>query len=345
MTRLAQPVAGLEGAATVELHQRTRTGQGRGQCGAGPARGRPTDRADQPGRDPGYRSGEHDPIGGCAGRAGPGESPARGVRFLRAARLLTTRCRHTMAALSDGRIDEYRASLAVAGTSFLSPTDRRRWIPNSGRCWSGCRIARCRLTAARIGYRLDPQQRSHTAAQLSGPAGHLRPAPDTMAILSALLPARAGVAIYTVLDSAAATARAAGDIRSRGQVMADTLLDRVTGAASADEVPMQVQLIVAEDTLAGEATPGSDRRLRTYPSPDHPSVGGRADQQNSADTHPRRTDRCHRPPLSCTAPTTRTASSGQGTVANTSGATGNGTAPAAAAAAAANDSARCNGSW
>ena len=61
----------------------------------------------------------------------------------------------------------------------------------------------------------------------------LRPAPDTMSQLSALLPVAQGVAVYAALARSADTARAGGDARSRGQIMADTLVERVTGQASA----------------------------------------------------------------------------------------------------------------
>ncbi len=88
-----------------------------------------------------------------------------------------------------------------------------------------------------------------------------------MSILTALLPARAGVAIYTTLDKAAATARALGDTRSRGQVMADTLLARVTGAERADEVAVQVHIVVDETTLAGGPTAGHVVGYGPIPAP------------------------------------------------------------------------------
>ena len=55
----------------------------------------------------------------------------------------------------------------------------------------------------------------------------LRPAPDTMTWLTALLPVKDGVAAYAALTRAADTARAAGDPRPQGQVMADALVGRV----------------------------------------------------------------------------------------------------------------------
>jgi hypothetical protein len=57
----------------------------------------------------------------------------------------------------------------------------------------------------------------------------IRPAPDSMVQLSALLPVAGGVATYAALRRAADSARALGDPRSRGRVMADTFVGRVLG--------------------------------------------------------------------------------------------------------------------
>ena len=79
--------------------------------------------------------------------------------------------------------------------------------------------------AKRIAYELDPEgfvNRSRAAERDRRVT--LRPAPDTMARLTALLPVAQGVAAYAALIKAADTARATGDPRGRGQVMADTLV-------------------------------------------------------------------------------------------------------------------------
>ena len=99
-------------------------------------------------------------------------------------------------------------------------------------------------------YALDPaavvdrRRRAETERHVS-----LRPAPDTMSHLSALLPAAQGIAVWATLTRVADSLTAQGDGRSRGQIMADTLVARVTGQTTADTVPVAVNLVVSDQTL------------------------------------------------------------------------------------------------
>jgi hypothetical protein len=70
-----------------------------------------------------------------------------------------------------------------------------------------------------------------------------------MSYLTGLMPVAQGVATYAALSRAADEARAAGDPRSRGQVMADTLVERVTGQATADGTSVTVNLVMTERSL------------------------------------------------------------------------------------------------
>jgi hypothetical protein len=76
-----------------------------------------------------------------------------------------------------------------------------------------------------------------------------------MSQLSALLPVKDGVAVYAVLAREADRARAAGDERSRGQIMADTLMRRVLGAdATPGAAPgVMINLVVSDRVLWGES--------------------------------------------------------------------------------------------
>lgn len=76
----------------------------------------------------------------------------------------------------------------------------------------------------------------------------LRPAPDTMTYLTALLPVTAGVAVHAALTRQADALRAAGDNRSRGQIMADDLVERITGTPGGI-AGTEIQLIMTDRTL------------------------------------------------------------------------------------------------
>jgi hypothetical protein len=76
----------------------------------------------------------------------------------------------------------------------------------------------------------------------------IRPAPDTMTYLTALLPVAQGVSVYAALRR---EADVCADGRSRGQVMADTLVERTTGRSAAAATPIAVNLVLSDETLFG----------------------------------------------------------------------------------------------
>ena len=69
-----------------------------------------------------------------------------------------------------------------------------------------------------------------------------------MCYLTALLPVAAGVAVHAALTRHADAARSAGDPRSRGQLMADTLVERTTGRAGGIS-GVEIQLVMTDRTL------------------------------------------------------------------------------------------------
>ncbi|EUA24095.1 putative hNH nuclease [Mycobacterium xenopi 4042] len=68
--------------------------------------------------------------------------------------------------------------------------------------------------------------------------------------MTALLPVAQGVSVYAALKRAADTTF---DDRTRGQVMADTLVERVTGRAADVAEPVAVNLVISDETLLGGA--------------------------------------------------------------------------------------------
>ncbi|WP_434993791.1 HNH endonuclease [Arthrobacter sp. Ld5] len=187
------------------------------------------------------------------------ESPARGSRLLGLARALVTEMAHTLTALDTGQLNEWRATLLVRETACLSAADRcavdedlaadRGTFEGAG--------DRTLIAAARAAaYRRDPrsvtQRASHAARDRHV---SLRPAPDTMTYLTALLPVAQGVAMHAELTRHADTCRAAGDERSRGQLMADALVERTTGTPGGFS-RVEVQLIMTDRALLqGDSEP------------------------------------------------------------------------------------------
>ncbi|MFZ1283350.1 MAG: DUF222 domain-containing protein [Propionicimonas sp.] len=188
------------------------------------------------------------------------ESPHAGGRLLGMAKALVRELPWTWAALRSGRLSEYRAMLVVRETACLSVEDRA--AVDARVCGGASRVedlgsrrlvAECRQAA----YQLDPHSVVRRSAQaVSDRYVSLRPAPDTMTWLTALLPVAQGVAAYAALRVAADSARSAGDGRGGGQLMADTLVERLTGQATAEAVGVGVHLVMSDLTLlAADSAP------------------------------------------------------------------------------------------
>jgi hypothetical protein len=189
------------------------------------------------------------------------EPPSRGSRHLGVALALVRQMPHTLAALESGRLSEWRATLVVRETAMLT-AEQRTAVDDElaealgdGIGMLGDRELVRRVQA--ISYRLDAESvLARSRAAESRRHVSIRPAPDTMAYVTALLPVAQGVAVHTALTAAAATARAAGDERSKGQLMADTFADRVTGRSVADGPSVEVQVVMTDRALLdGDDTP------------------------------------------------------------------------------------------
>ncbi|WP_020142828.1 HNH endonuclease signature motif containing protein [Terracoccus sp. 273MFTsu3.1] len=206
------------------------------------------------------------------------ESPVRGAQHVRLALALTNEMPHTLAALEVGELSEWRAQILVTETATLT-TEQRSLVdaevvgPVADSGETTCRVGgvgdrelarrvravACRLDAASVMARAAKAEAERRVT--------IRPAPDTMAYVTALLPVAQAVAAHAALTAAADTARAAGDERGKGQVMADIFVTRVTGQTTADAVPVEVQLVMTDRALlAGDATPAQVPGYGTVPA-------------------------------------------------------------------------------
>ncbi len=184
-------------------------------------------------------------------------SPTEGSRRLHLARDLCLDLPSVLGLLTVGDIGGWTARLVVGELSHLDSATRRRVDPDLARAGLGEKSPKAAAAVARrLGYAADPEaavERCRTAR--SDRRVTLRPAPDTMSILSGLLPVEQGVACLAALDREAARLAAAGDRRGRGQIMADTLVERVTGQTSATDVPVEVQIVMPLATLLDPQSP------------------------------------------------------------------------------------------
>ena len=186
------------------------------------------------------------------------DSPARGGRHLGFARALVNEMPHTLAALETGALSEWRATIAVRESACLDVEDRRRL--DAELCSDVTRLdgmgdAAIAAAARAIAYRLDPHSVVDRAARAQEDRTvTIRPAPDTMTYVTALLPVAQGVSIYAALKR---EADVCCDGRSRGQVMADTLVERVTGRPAEQPVPVAVNVVISDQALVGVGNPAA----------------------------------------------------------------------------------------
>ena len=239
------------------------------------------------------------------------ESPAKGGRLLGLAKALVTEMPRTLAALEAGQLNEWRATLIVKETATLSAADRaavdEELAADTG-TFDGAGDRRIIAAARAAAYRRDPRTVTQRAAHAATERHvSLRPAPDTMCYLTALLPVSAGVAVYAALTRHADTLRAAGDPRTRGQLMADALVERTTGTPGGI-TGIEIQLVMTDRTLLqGDSEPARLPGYGIVPAgwardllqsggkaagtrPPDNGCGGRNRDRN--DRHPTRTRTC-----------------------------------------------------
>jgi hypothetical protein len=181
------------------------------------------------------------------------DSPVCGGRHLGLAKALVHEMPHTLAALECGALSEWRATLIVRESACLEVEDRR--LLDAELCadvskLDGMGDKRITAAAKEIAARLDAQAVVDRAAKAEADRTvTIRPAPDCMAYLTVLLPVRQGVGVYAALKRQADTTF---DDRSRGQVMADTLFERVTGRAAEEPESVTLNLVMTDQALWGQ---------------------------------------------------------------------------------------------
>jgi hypothetical protein len=181
------------------------------------------------------------------------DSPVKGGRHLGLAKALVREMPHTLHALAQGDISEWRATLIARETATLSAAHRSAVDAALADKLAGLGDAGTAREAKKLAYQLDPTSAiRRIRGAVKDRRVSIRPAPDTMTYLTGFLPVAQGVAVNLALTRHADSLRARGDTRSRGQIMADTLVERVTGQGSAPAVPVAVELVMTDKMLLGD---------------------------------------------------------------------------------------------
>ena len=202
------------------------------------------------------------------------ESPHRGQRHLGLAKVVQRELPHTWAAWRAGRVTEWRATVMARETACLSLEDRLavdELLAADHDAFENMSdrevVGRAQTESARIDAEAVTARRRKAESERRV---SIRPAPDTMVWLSALLPVAEGVATYAALTRSADMARAAGDPRTRGQVMADELVQRVCGSGDSDgkesagraSRSIDLNLVMSHEALLG--TSDDEARLAGF---------------------------------------------------------------------------------
>ncbi|WP_083611859.1 DUF222 domain-containing protein [Mycobacterium sp. ST-F2] len=181
------------------------------------------------------------------------ESPHRGERLAAMARILVADMPCTLAALESGVLSEHRAELITKEAACLSPLDRQLLdveLCGDPAGLAGLGNAEISAEAARIACEVDQQGVLDKMARARA-SRHVRfrVARDGMMAMTVRVPAAQGQLMRQALSREAATAVAAGTVRSRGQIMADVVVARVTGRDPAAPVPVTANLVLSDETL------------------------------------------------------------------------------------------------
>lgn len=171
-------------------------------------------------------------------------------------RVLVESLPRTLRLLEGGRISDWGANQVARNVLLLAEEDRDRVDEALAPVLPSLTAGAAGRRALALAQSLDPEAavRRRSLAVASRRVG-LRPAPDGMSHLHALVPVEDGVAMIAALRSAAATARATGESGALpvGAVMADLLVERVTGRSPMVGVPIEIQLLMTDRTLLAGA--------------------------------------------------------------------------------------------
>lgn len=161
------------------------------------------------------------------------------------------------ALMRGGQIGESVARAVVKESANLGPDDLIVLDAELAPLLPGLTHVKAAYETARMVIRIDAEAaRQRAAANRADCRVSMFPDRDGVAILQARGPAEQILAAHNALDAWAQRQRKAGDARTTGQIMVQTLVERVTGLAHADGVSVEVGLVMdARTAIAGGDEP------------------------------------------------------------------------------------------
>jgi len=176
--------------------------------------------------------------------------PSTASRQLSTARALTRELPQTYGLLAVGAINAWVATIVARESEVLDPPTRARLDADLAPDLPQMSPRQAEAATRRRCVDLD----AHAVVRRSAKAREdrrvsIRPAPDTMASVTGLVPGEQGVAAWANLDAYARMRKASGDPRSVDQIRADTFVERLTGQTTADAVPVSIGLTMSTDAL------------------------------------------------------------------------------------------------
>ncbi|MGB7385164.1 MAG: DUF222 domain-containing protein [Rhodococcus sp. (in: high G+C Gram-positive bacteria)] len=182
------------------------------------------------------------------------ESPHRGGTHLGLARALVHEMPHTMARLRAGDLNEWRAMILVRETACLTAEDRGtidECLCADPATLAGAGDRKIVGRAGALANQLDAaSQVKRRAKAYSNRRTSTRPAPDSMCSFTTLTSMERAVGMWATLRRDADTIiNAGGETRTRDQIMADLVFERITGVSAAAGSPVTVNVVLPDTAL------------------------------------------------------------------------------------------------
>ncbi|WP_240157295.1 HNH endonuclease [Pseudonocardia broussonetiae] len=186
-------------------------------------------------------------------------SPTEGRRRVRTARDLHAGHTRVRELFSAGLLSEYKTATVIAATAHLSPAERAQVDQElAEQRVETLGVRRIHDLARTLAAQVAPEKfTARCRAARSGRRVSVRPSADGMADLTAHLPVEEAVACYAALAAAVNEVAVQPEpvTRGRGQIMADTLVERLTGQATARDVAVEIQILVPVEALVDRDSP------------------------------------------------------------------------------------------